>query len=217
MNKEPQKSEAATATIAQEPVGLLETVIKETNIGRDVEQKAGSRKQIATFVEEVMKGTIEKYKDKDTEAMIGARIAEIDELLTRQLNFVLHAPEFQKLEASWRGLHYLVSQTETSQSLKIRVMNASQKDILRNMESASDFDQSALFKKVYESEYGMFGGAPFGVMIGDYEFNRTSQDIALLEQLSHVAAAAHAPFLTAASPQLFNWDSFTEIDRKSVV
>ncbi len=211
MNKEPQKSEAATATIAQEPVGLLETVIKETNIGRDVEQKAGSRKQIATFVEEVMKGTIEKYKDKDTEAMIGARIAEIDELLTRQLNFVLHAPEFQKLEASWRGLHYLVSQTETSQSLKIRVMNASQKDILRNMESASDFDQSALFKKVYESEYGMFGGAPFGVMIGDYEFNRTSQDIALLEQLSHVAAAAHAPFLTAASPQLFNWDSFTEI------
>lgn len=125
MNKEPQKSEAATATIAQEPVGLLETVIKETNIGRDVEQKAGSRKQIATFVEEVMKGTIEKYKDKDTEAMIGARIAEIDELLTRQLNFVLHAPEFQKLEASWRGLHYLVSQTETSQSLKIRVMNAS--------------------------------------------------------------------------------------------
>ena len=209
MNKDTKKSDASTATVVQETDSLLDQVISETRIGRDEEQKIRSRQQIATFVEEVMKGTVRRSKDVET--MISARIADIDQLLTRQLNLIMHAPDFQKLEASWRGLHYLVSQSETSQTLKIRVMNVSKKDLLRNMESASDFDQSALFKKVYENEYGMFGGAPFGVMIGDYEFGRTSQDISLLEQISHVAAAAHAPFLTAASPQLFNWDSFTEI------
>ena len=123
----------------------------------------------------------------------------------------MHAPEFQQLEASWRGLHYLVHQSETSTMLKLRVLNVSKNDLLRDLERASEFDQSALFKKVYEEEYGMFGGAPFGALIGDYEFGRHPQDMALLEKISHVAAAAHAPFIAAASPQLFNLDSFTEL------
>src|SRR6185437_3685790 len=94
---------------------------------------------------------------------------------------------------------------------KIRVLNATKTELLRDMERAPEFDQSALFKKVYEEEFGTFGGAPFAALVGDYEFSRNPQDIGLLEKISNVAAAAHAPFLTASSPQLFNWDEFTEM------
>jgi type VI secretion system protein ImpC len=138
-------------------------------------------------------------------------IHAIDNLLSRQLSLIMHASEFQKLEASWRGLHYLVQHTETSTMLKIRVLNVSKRDLLRDQERAPEFDQSALFKKVYEEAYGTFDGVPFGVLIGDYEFGHHPQDISLLEKLSNVAAAAHTPFIAAANPQLFNLDSFTEL------
>jgi len=104
-----------------------------------------------------------------------------------------------------------VHQSETSTMLKLRVFNVSKNDLLKDLERASEFDQSALFKKVYEEEYGMFGGAAFGALIGDYEFGRHPQDMALLDQISHVAAAAHAPFIAAASPRLYNLESFTDI------
>ena len=105
----------------------------------------------------------------------------------------MHQPEFQKLEASWRGLHYVVHQSETSTMLKISVLNASKKDLRRDLERAVEFDQSALFKKVYEEEYGTFGGAPFGALIGDYEFCGRAQDVGLLEKISNVAAARPRP------------------------
>ena len=209
MSTDAKKAEAQTATLEQESAGLLDQIITKTKIGRDTEQKTQSRQQIATFVEEVLKGSIKRSKDVET--TISSRIAEIDALLSKQLNEILHAPELQKLEASWRGLRYLVSRSETGSTLKIRVLHCTKKELLRNFENASDFDQSVLFKKVYEEEYGTFGGEPIGALIGDFEFNRTAQDMALLEQMSHVAAAAHAPFLTAADPQLFNWDEFTEM------
>jgi type VI secretion system protein ImpC len=156
-----------------------------------------------------MEGTI--LVSKDTEAMLNARISQIDKLISDQLNEVMHHPDFQALEASWRGLHYLVHQSETGEKMKIRVMNVSKKDLLKDLEKASEFDQSALFKKVYEEEFGMFGGAAYGAMIGDYEFSNHPQDLALLEKISQVAAAAHAPFIAAAAPRLFNFDAFTEL------
>lgn len=202
------QAEAAGVTQEQE-ASLLDQIITETRIGRDEVQREQSRRQIATLVEEVMQGTLRV--SKDIEATINARIADIDELLSRQLNEIMHAPEFQKLEASWRGLHYLVHQSETSTMLKIRVLNVSKQDLLRDLERASEFDQSALFKKVYEEGYGVFGGEPIGALIGDYEFGRHPQDMALLEKISNVAAAAHAPFFAAASPLLFNLDGFTDL------
>jgi type VI secretion system protein ImpC len=202
------QAEAAEATQDQEP-SLLDQIITETRIGRDDVQREQSRRQIATLVEEVMQGTVRV--SKDLESTINARIADIDELLSRQLNEIMHAPEFQKLEGSWRGLHYLVYQSETSTMLKIRMLNVSKQDLLRDLERASEFDQSALFKKVYEEGYGIFGGEPIGALIGDYEFGRHPQDMALLEKVSNVAAAAHAPFFSAASPQLFNLDSYTDL------
>jgi type VI secretion system protein ImpC len=202
------QAEAAEMTQEQEP-SLLDQIITETRIGRDEVQREQSRRQIATLVEEVMQGTVRV--SKDLESTINARIADIDELLSRQLNEIMHAPEFQKLEGSWRGLHYLVYQSETSTMLKIRMLNVSKQDLLRDLERASEFDQSALFKKVYEEGYGIFGGEPIGALIGDYEFGRHPQDMALLEKVSNVAAAAHAPFFSAASPQLFNLDSYTDL------
>jgi type VI secretion system protein ImpC len=149
---------------------------------------------------------------KDAEAMITARIAQIDHLVSIQLNQVLHHEEFQKLEGSWRGLKYLMDQSETSDKLKIRVLNVTKKELLRDLQRAPEFDQSALFKKVYEEEYGVFGGAPFSALLGNYEFGRGSEDIELLEKISNVAAAAHAPFLTGTSPDMLNMDSFAAID-----
>ena len=188
-------------------------ILKASRIREDAapEEKTGQLDLVSQLVEEVMKGAVKV--SADTEAMLNARIAEIDELLSAQLNAIMHDPEFQKLEASWRGLHYLVDRSETSTKLQIRVMHATKKELLRDMEKAKEFDQSALFKKLYEEEYGVFGGEPFGAVIGDFEFGKHPQDIALLKRISQVAAAAHAPFLSAASPDLFGFESFDDLSQ----
>jgi type VI secretion system protein ImpC len=207
--KEARAQDQAAAGPAPESPSLLDEIIAEGRLARDDEQRALARDLIGELVEQVMSGVM--TISPDTQAMINTRIGQMDERISRELNAILHHPDFQSLEASWRGLHYLVHQSETSASLKIRVLNASKKDLLRDAERAVEFDQSALFKKVYEAEFGTFGGEPFGVLVGDYEFSRTAQDVTLLERLSNVAGAAHAPFLAAAAPALFNWDDFTEM------
>lgn len=138
-------------------------------------------------------------------------IADIDHQLSTQINEILHHPAFQELEGTWRALHYLVMNTETSTQLKLRIMNVSKKDLLSDLENAIEFDQSALFKKVYEEEYGTFGGHPYSCLIGGYEFTRHPQDILLLEKVSNVAAAAHAPFIAAAHPRMFDMNSFSHL------
>ncbi|HEX4128842.1 MAG TPA: type VI secretion system contractile sheath large subunit [Pirellulales bacterium] len=206
--QEEAKTQAATTTTTTD-TSLLDTILKQGMRARDDDALQRGKDLLKEFVGQLLDPSM--VVAKDTEKTINLRIAEIDRMLSAQLNEIMHNAEFQQLEASWRGLNYLVMQTETSTSLKIRVLNASKKDLLKDMERASEFDQSALFKKVYEDEYGMFGGAPYGCLIGDYEFGRHPQDMALLERISNVAAAAHAPFLSAASPLMFGWDSFTEL------
>jgi len=195
----------------QEPqqASLLDTIIENSKLARDPDQRDLARDMIGEFVKQVLDGSLTVAKN--TKAMINAGIARLDELLTDQLNEVMHTEDFQKLEASWRGLHYLVHQTETGDQLKIRVINATKEELVDDMTDAPDFDQSALWNKVYEEEYGMFGGEPYGLLVGDYEFTRHPQDVFLLGKISNVAAAAHAPFLSSASPLLFGWDSFSEL------
>jgi type VI secretion system protein ImpC len=207
MANEAKGAKSQSAEAAGQEASLLDQVIGQTR-SRNDEQREESRRQISTLVEEVMQGL---KISKDLETTINARIADIDQLLTKQLNEIVHQKEFQKLEASWRGLHYVVHESETSPMLKIRVLNASKEDLRRDLERAVEFDQSALFKKVYEEEYGTFGGAPYAALIGDYEFSRTSPDVALLEKISNVAAGAHAPFMAAAAPDLLNLESFTDL------
>jgi type VI secretion system protein ImpC len=201
-----QEQEAAGG---QEQANLLDSIINDSNMVREESQKSWARQIISEFAKEVMQGQIKI--SKDTEAMINARIAELDRLISLQLNEIMHHEQFQKLESSWRGLHYLVQQTETSERLKIKVLNVQKKELLKDMEKAAEFDQSMLFKKIYEEEFGMFGGHSYGVMLGDYEFGFGPQDMSLLEKISGVAASAHAPFIAAAAPQMFNWESFTEL------
>ncbi|MEP7124126.1 MAG: type VI secretion system contractile sheath large subunit [Byssovorax sp.] len=138
-------------------------------------------------------------------------IAELDTQIGERLDTILHDPNFQKLEARWRGLHYLVTNTETSTHLKIRVLNASMDDLITDFETAPEFDRSVLFKKVYEEEYGILGGAPFSMLVGDYYFSGSSPHINLLTRLSNVAAAAHAPFLSAPAPALFDMGSWDDL------
>jgi type VI secretion system protein ImpC len=209
--QERAKSAAAEEKTTTEASGLLDTILSKGMRARDDDARQRGRDLLGTFVEQLLDPSM--IVAKDTEKTINLRIAEIDRLLSAQLNEIMHHPEFQKLEGSWRGLHYLVDQSETGTRLKLRVLNVSKKDLLNDLERASEFDQSALFKKVYEDEYGTPGGAPLGAIVGDYEFGRHPQDMALLERISNVAAAAHAPFLSAASPELLGLESFADLSR----
>ena len=208
MAKQKKQAEAQVEEQEQE-VGLLDQILTEGRMARDEFQKERAKDMIGEFVGQVMSGEITMSRNMD--ATINARIAEIDRLVSSQMNDIMHHEDFQKLEGSWRGLHQLVSSSLTSPQLKIRVMSATKKDLLKDFERALEFDQSAMFKKLYEEEYGTFGGAPYGALIGDYEFGNHPQDMALLENISQVAAAAHAPFLSAASADLFGWNEFSEM------
>jgi len=140
-----------------------------------------------------------------------ARKTEIDRLLSLQLSAIMHAKEFQQLEAAWRGLHLLVSQTETSESLRIQVLSASKSELSGNLEQAVDLDRSDVLRKLSREPYGASPGTPFGAIVGDYAFGRSSPDVRLLEGVSHIAAAIHAPFIAAASPELLGFESFAEL------
>jgi type VI secretion system protein ImpC len=208
MAEKAQQQEAQAETQVQE-VSLLDQILTEGKMARDDFQKEQAKDMIGEFVGQVMSGELTLSKNMDV--AINARIAEIDRLISAQLNEVMHHEEFQKLEGSWRGLHHLVKNSLTGTMLKIRVMSVTKKELLKDFERALEFDQSAMFKKVYEEEYGTFGGAPYGALIGDYEFGNHPQDLALLESLSQVASAAHAPFISAASSEMFGWDTFGEM------
>src|SRR6266498_829098 len=209
MSKEFSKDKSVVTVEQQGEVDLLTRILVKGRLARNEAQVQQAKDMISEFVQEVMQGQL--VVTKDMESAINARIAEIDRLVSAQLNEIMHAEQFQKLEGSWRGLNHLVMNSETGTMLKIRVFNVSKKDLLKDLERAAEFDQSALFKKIYEEEYGTFGGAPYGALIGDYEFGRHPQDLSLLEQVSHVAAGAHAPFIAAAAPGLLNLDSYTDL------
>jgi len=202
--------QVATTTVQTEEKGLLDQIVEQGRFGADTAARERGKNLVKEFVAQVLEGSMTVAKD--AEMMINARIAQIDHLLSLQLNEIMHNPAFQKLEGTWRGIKYLVDHSETGTQLKIRALNVNKKELLRDIEKAPEFDQSALFKKVYEEEYGVFGGAPFGALIGDYEFGKHPEDLALLDGISHVAAQAHAPFVSAASPDLLNLESFTQLD-----
>ncbi|ALA16815.1 EvpB family type VI secretion protein [Chelatococcus sp. CO-6] len=166
---------------------------------------------VATLVQQALADT--SVIQEDVLDTIENMIARIDEKLTAQMNEILHAPEFQQIESAWRGLNYLVFNSETDSSLKIRVMNISKNEIYRNLRlfPGARWDQSPLFKKVYEHEFGQLGGEPYGCLIGDYHFSHTPTDVQLLRDLSKIAGAAHTPFFTGADPTLLGMDAWTEL------
>jgi type VI secretion system protein ImpC len=203
---------AVAGTTANEiELSLLERIVQEGNMAVEPSQGVYAKKLIGQLASQILDEGMRTSPDKSVVAMINERVAEIDGMLTDQLNAIMHDSAFQALEASWSGMHDMVYGTETSTRLKLRLLNVTKKELLKDLESAVDHDMSVLFKKIYEDEYGTFGGQPYSLLIGDYTFGRHPQDIALLERISRVAAAAHAPFVAAAAPSLFDLKSYTEL------
>lgn len=188
----------------------LENLLIDGKLIRDESQKPFAIDLVAEFVKQVS----ENSKNSSSSFVAGFildRIKELDNIIEAQLNEIIHHKDFQELEASWRGLSYLVMNTETGSKLKIRLLNVKKRELLNDLTKAVEFDQSQLFKKVYEEEYGTFGGHPYSCLVGDFSFTRHPEDIELLEKIASVAAAAHAPFIAAAHPRLFDLDSFESL------
>lgn len=193
-------------------LSTAEKLIRVGKMAREDYELEGAMALLKGVAEEAAANNLGDLSNvENLNAVILKRIADIDTTLSAYANEVLHHPEFQKLESAWRGLHKFVIEAETSDRLQIFVYPARKKEMLKDFESALDFDQSSLFKKIYEEEYGTFGGNPFSMLIGDYYFDKSPKDIALLEGISSVAAAAHTPFISAPSPQLFGMDSYLEL------
>ena len=204
---EQEGASEAQAEEATEQLGLLDQAIQAT---KQTEPSRAEELMVA-LAEEALKGTV--TWNKNITVSITEAIGAIDAMMSKQLSAVMHAPDFQKLEGTWRGMNYLVMNTETSANLKIRMINASKRDLFKDLDKASEFDQSQIFKKIYENEFGTPGGEPYGALIGDYEFSNHPEDIELLEKMSNVAAASFAPFMTAAGPNLMGFDSWTDLSK----
>jgi type VI secretion system protein ImpC len=166
---------------------------------------------VKTLAEQALAGA--NLTSSDAVTTIKAIIAELDKKLTDQVNQIIHHQDFQELEGAWRGLHYLVNNSETDQTLKIRVMNVSKKDLGKTLArfKGAAWDQSPIFKKVYEQEFGQLGGEPFGCLVGDYYFDHSPPDVELLGEMAQISAASHAPFMAAAAPSLFQMESWEEL------
>ena len=199
------------AAPVESDTSLLDQIVAQSRVAKSRSEHERARDLICELVNQVMDGTV--IMSDNLSATLDARVAELDRMISAQLSAVMHAPEFQKLERSWTGLHYLVKNSTSSTGQQIRMMNATKKELVKNFQSALEFDQSALFKKVYEEEFGTFGGAPYGTLIGDFEITRQPEDVYFLEQMSHVAAASHAPFITSASPELFGIETYSDLGK----
>jgi type VI secretion system protein ImpC len=201
------QSSSAAAAPAASSFSILDQVVAATK------QTTPDQTQdlVKNLLEQAMAGTV--TFDKNLSRTFDKAVAAIDRKLSDQLNAIMHDPKFTQLEGSWRGLHHLVQNSETGTSLKIKVLNIPKRDLSRDLQRAVEFDQSQLFKKIYENEFGTPGGEPYGALIGDYEWSQHPEDIETLRLISNVAAGAFAPFLSAAGPGMFGFDSWTELSK----
>ncbi len=205
-----ESSQAQGATVTAD-TSEFESLLSKEFKPKTEESRSAVQIAVRTLAEQALAGTT--LIGRDAVASIQAIIAELDRKLSEQVNLIIHHSDFQKLEGSWRGLHHLVNNTETDEKLKIRVMSISKKEagkVLKKYKGTA-WDQSPLFKKIYGDEYDTPGGAPYGCLIGDYEFDHSAPDIEMLGEISKISAAAHSPFITAAAPSLFNMESWQEL------
>jgi type VI secretion system protein ImpC len=205
---EPAKAAAqAAATTETTAPSLLDEVLAATK----QTERSRAEDLIRTLTDEALKGTV--TWGRNVTETLKAGIEAIDQALSKQLAAVMHHPDFQKLEGTWRGLHHLVMNSETSATLKVKMLNVSKKDLFKDVTKAVEFDQSQIFKKLYENEFGTPGGEPYGALIGDYEFANHPDDIELLSKMSNVAAAAFCPFVTAAAPTLMGLEGWGDLSK----
>lgn len=189
------------------PVGTVATLLGQKYLGGEGSQAGYLLQLIGQFVTDILV-PFQPDDAMDHANRMDERVMEIDKALSNQLNLIMHWPGFQRMEATWRGLSYLVSRTETGALLKLRVMNVSKIDLLGDLMKAVESDQSTILKLIYEAEHGTYGGDPYSLLIGDYEFGRHPQDIEMLKKIAEIAASAHAPFISAAYAGLSDLESF---------
>src|SRR5215468_9481975 len=201
------KADAAAAATTEEATSLLDQILTNTK------QTEPDRAQdlVKNLVEQALAGTV--TFDRNLTKTFDKAIAAVDAKLSAQLNAIMHDPKFLKLEGSWRGLHHLVMNSETGASLKIRVLNISKRELNRDLTRAVEFDQSQLFKKIYENEFGTPGGEPYGALIGDYEWTAHPDDVETLRLVSNVAAAAFAPFISGVGAEMFGFNDWRELSK----
>ena len=206
MSAEQESAKSAQTTEAS--FSLLDQI---TSAMPKAVERDEAQDMVRNLISAAMAGTL--VWDKSVTKTIRQAIKQIDERMSRQLAQIMHNDQFQKLEGSWRGLHHLVMNSETSKQLKLRMLNISKRELFKDLDKAVEFDQSQIFKKLYEDEFGMPGGEPFGALIGDYEMTNHPEDIDMLEKISGVCAAAHCPFISAADPALFGFEDWTDLTK----
>lgn len=198
----------------------IDAVVEEAESVSLLEQAIGATKQtpknetedlLKELTKQALGGTVSW--NKNLSVTINTAIEQIDKIMSKQLSAVMRSQKFQKLEGSWRGLNHLVMNSETGSQLKIRLMNVSKKELFRDLDKAVEFDQSQIFKKIYESEFGTAGGEPYSALIGDYEFSSHPDDIDLLSNMSNVSAAGFCPFISAAGSDMFGFESYEELSK----
>ncbi len=204
-----QSESAPAAEIAE--LNEFESLLQQEFKPKTSDARQAVETAVRTLAEQALVGTA--LIGRDAVSSIQSIIAELDKKLSEQVNLIMHHDEFVKLEGSWRGLHYLVNNTETDEKLKIRVMNISKKDLGRTLKKykGTAWDQSPLFKKIYEEEFGTPGGSPYGCLMGDFEFDHSPPDVEILAGMSQISAASHTPFIAAAAPTLMNMESWQEL------
>ena len=203
--------ETAAQNISTEENSDFSVLLNQEFKPRSDSAKTEVESAVSTLAEYVLKDAT--IISDDAIESIQSIIAEIDRRMTEQINLILHHQYFQTLEGAWRGLHYLVNSTETDEMLKIRVMNISKNELSKTLKKykGTSWDQSPVFKRLYEEEYGQFGGEPFGCLVGDYHFDHSAPDVKLLGQIAQISAACHAPFITGVSPNTLQMDSWSEL------
>lgn len=206
----PQEARQPSAAVEAE-LDAFSTLLQKEFKPKTDQAKSAVESAVRTLAAQALTDTA--MVSDDAVKTIEAIIAALDQKLTEQINKIIHNEEFQKLESAWRGLHYLVNNTETSEQLKIRVLDVSKSDLHKTLKryKGTNWDQSPIFKKLYEEEFGQLGGEPYGCLVGDYYFDQSPQDVELLGEMAKVAAAAHAPFIAAASPTVMQMDTWQEL------
>lgn len=209
-NEELQDGATAEPAAATEEVSVLDQILEETNTKpADPESYSLAKRGVEEFVKQMLEPA--HANERVHKRVVDEMIAEIDKKLSAQIDEILHHSEFQKMESAWRGLKYMVDQTNFRENIKIEILNVSKDNLLEDFEDAPEITKSGLYKHVYTSEYGSFGGQPVGVMIGNYEFDAGPRDVSLLQSVASVAAMSHAPFIAAASPKFFGVDDIQKL------
>ena len=204
------QTEVAAGTTTFEPTEFEALLNKEFKPKTD-QAKSAVQEAVKTLAQQAL-GAASLISD-DVLLTIQSLVGELDRKLTEQVNLIIHHEDFRKLEGTWRGLYHLVSNTETDEMLKIRVMNVSKQELGKTLKKYKGvaWDQSPIFKRVYEDEYGSPGGQPYGCLIGDYYFDHNAPDVELLAGMAQIASAAHAPFIAGAAPTVMNMDTWREL------